>query len=36
VPYPGFGTHGGFIAAVVVMVVLGGGVFALLRSRHWI
>jgi magnesium transporter len=36
IPYPGFGTHGGFISAVVVMVLLAGGVYALLRSRHWL
>ncbi len=36
VPYPGFGTHGGFIEAVLVMVVLATGVYALLRSRHWL
>ena len=36
VPYPGFGTHGGFVAALVVMIVLAGGVYALLRSRDWL
>ena len=36
VPYPGFGTHAGFLSSVVVMVVLAVGVFALLRSRHWL
>jgi magnesium transporter len=36
VPYPGFGTHAGFVSAVVVMLVLAGGVYALLRSQHWL
>ena len=36
VPYPGFGTHGGVVAAVVVMLVLALGVYALLRRRHWL
>jgi magnesium transporter len=36
VPYPGFGTHGGFVASVVVIVVLATGVYALLRSRNWL
>jgi magnesium transporter len=36
VTFPGFGTHGGFIVAVIVMVVLASGVYALLRSRRWL
>lgn len=36
VPYPGFGTHHGFVASVIVMVVLAGGVYWLLRWRDWL
>jgi magnesium transporter len=36
VPYPGFGRHYGFLESVIVMVVLAGGVFFLLRRRGWL
>ena len=36
VPYPGFGEHLGFIISAVVMIVLGGGLFAVLRRNHWL
>ncbi len=36
VPYPGFGHRGGFVASCLVIVVLGGGVFALLRRNRWL
>ena len=36
VPYPGFGQHGGFIASCLVILVLGGGLFAVLRRNHWL
>jgi magnesium transporter len=36
VPYPGFGTHDGFAASFVVMVVLAAGVYWLLRRRGWL
>ena len=36
VPYPGYGTHAGFLASVVVIIVLAGAVYALLRSRGWL
>ena len=36
VPYPGFGSHGGFASSIVVMLVLAGGVYALLRRQGWL
>lgn len=36
VPYPGFGTHGGFLTSVIVIIVLAGGVYWLLRRRGWL
>ena len=36
VPYPGFGTHAGFVVSVIVMVVMAGGVYALLRKQGWL
>ena len=36
VPYPGFGQHGGFISSCIVMVVLGGGLYGVLRRNHWL
>lgn len=36
VPYPGFGRHAGFLAAVVVIAVAAGGLFAVFRSKDWI
>lgn len=36
VPYPGFGQHSGFLASCAVMIVLAGGLFAVLRRNHWL
>ena len=36
VPYPGFGQHSGFIASCIVILVLGGGIYGLLRRNHWL
>lgn len=36
VPYPGFGHQSGFIASTVVIVVLAGGIWAMLRRRGWL
>jgi magnesium transporter len=36
VPYPGFGHHSGFVASTVVIVVLAGGIYWLLRRRGWL
>jgi magnesium transporter len=36
VPYPGFGTHSGFVGSVAVMVVLALGVYWLLRRQGWL
>jgi magnesium transporter len=35
IPYPGYGTHTGFLVSVIVIIALAGGVYALLRSRGW-
>jgi magnesium transporter len=36
VPYPGFGQHVGFILSCAVMIILGGGLFVVLRRNHWL
>ena len=36
VPYPGFSQHWGFIVSAVVIVVLSGGLYVLLRRRGWL
>ena len=36
VPYPGFGTHWGVIVSSAVMIVLAGGLYALLRRNRWL
>jgi len=36
VPYPGFGQHWGFIVSSIVVVVLSGGLYLLLRQAHWL
>jgi magnesium transporter len=36
VPYPGFGRGSGFIASVVVTVVMSGGLYLLFRLRGWL
>lgn len=36
VPYPGFGQHSGFIASCIVILVLGGGLYGVLRRNHWL
>ena len=35
IPYPGYGTHTGFLMSVIVIIAVAGGVYALLRSRGW-
>lgn len=36
VPYPGFDQHWGFIASIVTMIVLAGGLYLLLRRQGWL
>lgn len=36
VPYPGFGQHSGFIVSAAVMIILAGGLYALLRKNKWL
>jgi magnesium transporter len=36
VPYPGFAQHSGFLASTIMIVVLAGGLYALLRRRGWL
>ncbi len=36
VPYPGFSHHSGFVASTVLIVVLAGGLYAMLRRRGWL
>jgi magnesium transporter len=36
IPYPGFGHHSGFITSCVVMIVLAGGLYWLLRRNSWL
>jgi magnesium transporter len=36
IPYPGFGHHDGFITSSLVMVVLAGGLYWLLRRNKWL
>ena len=36
VPYPGFGHHSGFIVSTLAIIVLAGGLYALLRRQHWL
>lgn len=36
VPYPGFGHHSGFLTSTIVIIVLAGGIWALLRRNGWL
>jgi magnesium transporter len=36
VPYPGFGHHSGFLTSSIVIIVLAGGIWALLRRNGWL
>lgn len=36
IPYPGFGHQAGFITSCIVMVVLAGTLYWLLRRNHWL
>jgi magnesium transporter len=36
VPYPGFGRPPGFIASVVLTVVMSGGLYLIFRARDWL
>lgn len=36
VPYPGFSQHWGFIVSTATILVLAGGLYALLRRRRWL
>jgi len=36
VPYPGFGQHSGFIVSCAVIIVLAGGLYAVLRRNNWL
>jgi magnesium transporter len=36
VPYPGFAQHSGFVASVVLVVVLSGGLYLLFKCLDWL
>jgi magnesium transporter len=36
VPYPGFAQHSGFVASVVLLVVLSGGLYLLFKHLDWL
>lgn len=36
VPYPGFGHHSGFVISTLMIIVLAGGLFLLLRKQNWL
>jgi magnesium transporter len=36
IPYPGFGRQSGFITSCIVMIVLAGGLYWLLRRNDWL
>ncbi len=36
VPYPGFSQHWGFLVSSLVIIVLSGGLYLLLRTRNWL
>jgi hypothetical protein len=36
VPYPGFAQQSGFVASVVLLVVLSGGLYLLFRRLDWL
>ena len=36
VPYPGFSHHSGFVSSTVLIIVLAGGLYWLLRRRGWL
>jgi hypothetical protein len=36
VPYPASGTFSGFLISTLVMIILAGGLHALLRRSHWL
>jgi magnesium transporter len=36
VPYPGFGHLSGFLTSTLVMIILAGGLYVLLRRSHWL
>ena len=36
VPYPGFAQHSGFVASVVLVVVLSGGLYLLFKRLDWL
>jgi hypothetical protein len=36
IPYPGFGRHSGVITSCVIMIVLAGGLYWLLRRNDWL
>jgi magnesium transporter len=36
VPYPGFGAHYGFAAAVVIMIAMAGALYWVFRRNDWL
>jgi magnesium transporter len=36
VPYPGYGQHSGFVASVILLVVLSGGLWVLFKRLDWL
>jgi magnesium transporter len=36
IPYPGFSHESGFITSTIVMIVLAGGLYWLLRRNRWL
>jgi magnesium transporter len=36
IPFPGFGTQGGFIASMLLMLVIAAGLYVFFRKKEWL
>ena len=36
VPYPGYGTHAGFAASVVLMLVIASALYVIFKHKNWL
>ena len=36
IPYPGFGEYSGFIASIVIMIVIAAGLFLAFKHKNWL